>query len=346
MTAMELDLDSSIANLLVLADRIERGEPIPPPVVRVAPEPEPIVQPELASHELADVAHADDAVDAPGELQAAGDPSSELTAPEAPEHVADAAVVATPASDPVLAPAAFDAPVFELPAAEPPVTDRCAVEPVAHEGDFAATASAPIVAPVPEPPVRPAEDALARLEAVREEISNLTSRRLGLRGRRRLEEAQAEERAILRELGFDSYLEVMLAAAAGVQPGAPSRSSSFEVSSEPSSPVVPAVSLAPPPPVGVDVHEMTGGGGGGSDVAAELSAPGAHADGADGVGELADADAVGVDEVVGGTTMGRVPGGGAEGLDGEAPVVTLADWFQLAPVADDVWTGASASVDG
>src|SRR5690606_30657630 len=63
MTAMELDLESSLANLLVLADRIERGEPIPRPVVHVAPEPEPVVAPEIVVDEPAVVAHDDITVD-------------------------------------------------------------------------------------------------------------------------------------------------------------------------------------------------------------------------------------------------------------------------------------------
>jgi hypothetical protein len=124
---------------------------------------------------------------------------------------------------------ALDAEVEPAPEVEVPADDD-ARDPTDVEHDVSLLLPTLAVMPAAHPAVEPpAADvvqdiaALARLEEVRAEIAELSTRRLSIRARRRLSEAQAEERAILTSLGYDSYLDLMLRNAAGArQPSAPS----------------------------------------------------------------------------------------------------------------------------
>jgi hypothetical protein len=187
VTVQTTELDSSVARLLILADQIERNELPPPPVVMAAPEtsPQPVVEPDVA-------------------------------------WAFTVAAENTPIETATFETAAFETTTVETIEAEPielevPVeAESPADEPVAVEPPAVAAPVAPIAFVRPEPlaPMepRPLADVAdyGRLEQVRVILSQLGSRHLGPRGKRRLEEARREERAILDRLGFDSYLDLML----------------------------------------------------------------------------------------------------------------------------------------
>jgi hypothetical protein len=178
MTVRTAELDSSVARLLLLADQIERHEFPEPVAVIAAPISEPVV---VAASALP--------------------PPPPPPAPVEVEVVADVLVVAEDTEED--AAPADDIDEAEVPAPQVAVTLPLAVAPIAipplSESD------APAV-----PRLTPTEEHLARLEQVRSEIGSLAARRLRPRGRRRLEDAQREERELLECLGYDSYLDLML----------------------------------------------------------------------------------------------------------------------------------------
>jgi hypothetical protein len=267
-----LDLRSSVAGILVLADRLERGDVllIDTPVPSDAPIDDTVLEPEPAANEdelelESPVSDVSDEVDdeSPSTVEDAVEteertpPQDEVPLPlaAAPEEtVAPAPVELT---GPVYLSALFPEATTELevdaagPAdalAEEDASDHEPIvddiegtdagepedgdEPI-HEEDtdryepdlalllptVAVMPASHPVADAAEPAPAPAPDitALARLEEVRAEIAELSSRRLSILSRRRLAEAQLEERAILTSLGYDSYLDLMLRNAAGAR---------------------------------------------------------------------------------------------------------------------------------
>jgi hypothetical protein len=252
MTVNTSELDASVARLLGLAEKIERGDvagpfqstvPADPPPF-VVPEPEPVASAPVASAPVAkELESFEPTAPAPARVDevfattdlATEDPATEHLAAEDPsaehltvEDVASASAVAEP--EHVVAPAdavhtqeavhtqdavhvaddvqAATAPVW-TDAADDVLDDDDEVddEPIDPLSVLVVPTNA---AEVDEPPAGP-EVYLARLEQVRAEIGDLAARRRRPRGRRRLEDAKREERELLDKLGYDSYLDLMLA---------------------------------------------------------------------------------------------------------------------------------------
>lgn len=205
MSTTTLDLTSTVNRLLLMADRIERGEllvttaPAPAPVVIDAPIIEPAPALELP------FADEPPAMAMPSFDRAAAEP--ELADEPGPATVSS--LPAPPASPPVDAPAPAPAPVVAV-----------------VERPFIPT---PPTIIVPAPATRtndvdvPGTDAiaLATIEQLRATIDDLSGRKLGPRSRRKLVEALAQERQVLDQLGCDSYLDLMLRNAAGSAQASP-----------------------------------------------------------------------------------------------------------------------------
>jgi hypothetical protein len=185
------ELDSSVARLLVLADRLERQEPAPVPVVAAAPPPPPPL-PETTP------VPAPEAVVEVEDL--AEDPVEDVL--DAEDFAADERLDEVLAVD-ALAEETVDA--FEEELEDEPEADE--IDAHAFERDEFDPLSVLTISTVVE---SGPEGYLARLEQVRAEINDLAARRRRPRGRRRIEDAQREERELLDLLGFDSYLDLML----------------------------------------------------------------------------------------------------------------------------------------
>jgi hypothetical protein len=211
MSTTTLDLTSTVNRLLLMADRIERGEllvttaPAPAPVVIDAPitEAAPALELPVADEPPAMAMPAFDRAAAEPELAA----ETVLVAEPGPATVSS--LPAPPAPPPVDAPAPAPAPVAAV-----------------VERPFIPT---PPTIIVPAPATRtndvdvPGTDAtaLAAIEQLRATIDELSGRKLGPRSRRKLVEALAQEREVLDQLGCDSYLDLMLRKAAGSAQASP-----------------------------------------------------------------------------------------------------------------------------
>jgi hypothetical protein len=198
VTVQTTELDSSVARLLILADQIERNELPPPPVVTARPDssPQPVVEPDIA---WAFTVAAENTVPAVGDTV----PAIDETAPAVEDTTFDTTTFDTSEAEPI----ELDVPVEATsPADEPVAVERPAV--AATVAPIAFVRAEPL-APMEPRPLADVAD-YGRLEQVRVILSQLGSRHLGPRGKRRLEEARREERAILDRLGFDSYLDLML----------------------------------------------------------------------------------------------------------------------------------------
>jgi hypothetical protein len=231
------NLDSSVARLLILAEKIERRDVAGPFVSAVPEDPPPVVIPDppFVAEPEADAPVIEALVDEQTAIEA---PVDELADDEdafawmddgetAAESVADESGADDVDLGQEIAPVAATEQILE--AAEPTVDP--AVQPVeaaleaAITGDDAEPVDEPmylepvsvLVVPTAHTEDEPAqfvsdrpEDMLARLEQVRAELTDLAARRRRPRGRRRLEDARREERELLDKLGFDSYLDLML----------------------------------------------------------------------------------------------------------------------------------------
>jgi hypothetical protein len=203
MSTTTLDLTSTVNRLLVLADRIERGE-LPLTTVPAAaaffdpPATEPTPPADLPTMTTAEP--AEPAVVLVDEIEI--EIEAEIEADDVPTLDASPAAVVSSLPPPPIAPPAPIAP------------------PVVAERPYIPT---PPTIIVPAPVTRTAEievpvadtSALATIDELRATIDHLSGRKLGPRSRRKLVEALAQERAVLDELGCDSYLDLMLRKAAG-----------------------------------------------------------------------------------------------------------------------------------
>ena len=246
MTGATLDLTTSIVNIRRLADKLERGEPIVLPRAVPAPTPAPLPAPMPAP------------VPAPVTLPSLPPPPVVGFVPPPPPPVA----VDTPADD-----------------AEPAVVAGPSIveEPLTLAPTFAiAPAIASEAVELDDSDLR--EGDLARLEQVRAELSELGGRRMSPWTRRRLEEAQVAEREILERLGFDSYLDVMLAYAAGSPQSEPGLAPSSKLPSLASFATLPSLDSFTASPAAVEEPASDGGviDNGGSDEDSSDGGPSVH----------------------------------------------------------------------